>query len=609
MNIIKKIFLRVKKGDSIRIYTALVLSQSLIFCMFVFFAGGITLMLTVRMITENSRYYANMLLMETKQRIGIAMNEIETVSLNLARNKEVISYVHDQNLEIDQSARKNYEWFTKLSGLVDNIGTYEKGIHSIGVFSMGTWLYFGAINDKNIYSTEYLNPQYDILYSNDLRLTWLPMFELNYGQYQLISLQRMIIDTQKFMEVGVITINVKVQYFNQILASSQIEQNGDICIIDVNGNIVAWSNPNIQSDEIKYQLSKHVATKASDTIIKTIDAKQYLICFDTIKGCNWKVVGVFPLDQIKGGMRRNQLIIILSGIVGLLIALFTSAVIASKITAPINKLIDAMNIIQSGDLSVRAIDNSFFETEKLGYGFNKMLEDINQLIVKVYEEQIRERDAKIEAYQAQISPHFLYNTLETINALLIIDDNYKVSNLVTMLSDVFKYSVSGDDKMLTLKDDMHYVQKYLSIQKVRFGENLNYMVDIHPDVEKAFIMKLIIQPIVENAVMHGIEAKIGKSYILINAYTENNKLIISVSDNGKGMQKEKLDQLMSVETVLGKKGEHARIGINNVLNRIKLSYGPEYGLKIESTLGKGTKVEIILPLIIGEETNDKNNDC
>ena len=267
-----------------------------------------------------------------------------------------------------------------------------------------------------------------------------------------------------------------------------------------------------------------------------------------------------------------------------------------SITRPIRKLSEVTDQVAKGDLTVRSDVRSGAEVSVLSDSLNTMIDKIDVLLEQVKKEQIRLRKAEFELLQSQINPHFLYNTLDAIVWLAEAGEQKKVVSMVGSLSDFFRTSLNQGKDIITIKEELQHSRSYLEIQQMRYQDILNYEIHVPEELHRYLIPKITIQPLVENALYHGIKNKRGLGRIVISGRKEEDFLILQIEDNGIGMRKERLDQV--------KEGMNQKIptekdiyGLYNVNERIRLNFGEKYGLSIESTYGEGTVVSIILPYV------------
>lgn len=274
--------------------------------------------------------------------------------------------------------------------------------------------------------------------------------------------------------------------------------------------------------------------------------------------------------------------------------------LSNNITYRIIKLINYTKKVEKGDLDFQIEVEKNDEIGFLIKAFNKMTFRLNELINKTYKLEIREKEAQFKALQAQISPHFLYNALDTINWSLIENGDFKTSATLGALSEILRYSIDDFEKNVSINKEIKQVDNYLRIQKSRFEDRFNYSVNIDEDILNEKIPKLLLQPLVENAVVHGVENfKTGGS-IKVNGYSIGNKIIIEISDNGAGINSSKLKELnrrFNEKIEDNNKYKTSHIGLLNVNERIKLVYGNEYCMEIKSEVNKGTIIHLKLAKI------------
>jgi two-component system sensor histidine kinase YesM len=280
-------------------------------------------------------------------------------------------------------------------------------------------------------------------------------------------------------------------------------------------------------------------------------------------------------------------------------ALFLSFAIPNSIVKPIHHLIDVTNEVAKGDLTVCAKVTSGIEVRKLSDSLNSMIEKIDSLLAAVKTDETNLREAELELLQSQINPHFLYNTLDTIIWLAESGKQDQVVKMVKSLSNFFRTSLNHGDGMVTLREEERHVHSYLQIQQVRYQDILEYDIDFPDSLMEAIIPKITLQPLVENALYHGIKNRRGKGKITLNAANAGDDIIISVADNGIGMNRERLNQVIALlDKPAGSTNiypKHDSYGLYNVNERIKLKFGGHYGISIESEYGKGTCVKVKIP--------------
>ena len=294
---------------------------------------------------------------------------------------------------------------------------------------------------------------------------------------------------------------------------------------------------------------------------------------------------------------RNYSFVI--GAVTLFLAVIAALFFTSSIARPVGKLRLLMKKAEEGDLNVRFESEYNDEIGQLGNSFNNMINEISNLIEMVYIEQKSKREAELKTLQAQIKPHFLYNTLDTIQWMAQEHGANDIVEIIGALTRLFRIGLSKGKEMITVREELDHIRSYLIIQKARYGDKLEYEINFDQEILDCSVLKLILQPLVENAIYHGIKERRGVGRIVITAKKMQDSLIFTVSDNGAGITEEKLSEINDMlESRRMHKGSSLGYGIFNINERIKLSFGNDWGLKYSSIRGEGTTVKIKHPIIV-----------
>lgn len=278
----------------------------------------------------------------------------------------------------------------------------------------------------------------------------------------------------------------------------------------------------------------------------------------------------------------------------LLVILFLSYKIPLSITSPIRRLSEVTDQVAKGNLSVRASVKSSGEVATLSESMNTMIDKINELLEQVTKEQMRLRKAEFELLQSQINPHFLYNTLDTIVWLAEAGEHKKVVSMVGSLSEFFRSTLNQGKDIVSIREELQHVRSYLEIQQVRYQDILEYEINVPEDLGDNLIPKITIQPLVENALYHGIKNKRGLGKITITGRAVQGGFELLVEDNGIGIAQDRLMQVVE-KLKVGTQPSEDIYGVYNVNERIRLNFGENYGIKIDSVYGKGTLVRVFLP--------------
>lgn len=312
-------------------------------------------------------------------------------------------------------------------------------------------------------------------------------------------------------------------------------------------------------------------------------------------------------DTLQDQIRRFMVVCsVLIGVLIIVVAV-SAVMIVSGIIQPISQLNQATEKIAQGDFNARAQADSEDEVAELAVSFNKMAGSMQSLIDKVKEDERKMRKADLRLLQEQIQPHFLYNTLDTIVWLIESNEPDEAVTMVVTLSDFFREILSKGKEFISIKEEEKHISSYLQIQEMRYRDILEYDIQLDQVIYKYQILKLTLQPVVENALYHGIKYKRAKGCIHIHGEKEGDIIRLTVRDDGVGMDEEELEQLRQQIEKPCQETEKG-FGLANVNERIHMYFGPEYGMKIQSQKGKGTTVEIVIPAILEAPAEKTGND-
>lgn len=415
----------------------------------------------------------------------------------------------------------------------------------------------------------------------------------------VVSLSREITFNKNGKKVqGVLLVDMNFSAIDQLCQKVSLGKKGYIYIIDSKGNIVYHPQQQLINVGLKHENIDEVLEHVFGRYFDTLNGERRLITIDTVNYCRWRIVGIAYMDEIaviKNDIGNYALWIIA---VGILFVISISAFISAKISQPIKQLEKSMKMVEQGMFDITIDIKGEAEVAQLSKAFNLMISRIRRLMDQIVHEQESKRISELNALQAQINPHFLYNTLDSIVWMAENDKNKDVITMVTALARLFRISISKGRNVITVREELEHARNYLVIQKIRYKDKFKYVLEVQEETLECKTLKLILQPIIENAIYHGIEYMVDEGLIKISVSIVDGKLLYQVSDNGLGMNKETLNNLFDNVT---KSGEGSGVGVKNVHERVEIYYGKEYGLQIESELEVGTNVRILLPLIKDEK--------
>ncbi len=399
---------------------------------------------------------------------------------------------------------------------------------------------------------------------------------------------------------ALLTMDMETAYFNNILNDFKSSPNSIIIITDdsysvMMSNIPEMVGQNIQNE--KYTDDNYETSYSSK--IQKVNGVQMLVSVKKIPELKWSIISLSPLDELNGELVSFNKVMYAVLFICLGIAFLTALLLAGDISKPINKLVKSMSTVQNGNFEIDLVYKRKDEFSFLISRYKKMLSEIKELIDELYvselnkkKAELKAKDAELKALQAQINPHFLYNTLDSINWLAMKLNANDISIMVKSLSNFFRYSLSQGKNIITLEDETRQIESYLRIQEVRFKNKLSYVIDFQPDILKYYTVKLILQPLVENAIIHGIEKRKGEGFIEISGIQKDDTVEIRITDDGVGADADKLNGILD-----GRVKESASFGIKNVHGRIKHFFGEAYGLSYVNNEDSGITAIITIPAV------------
>jgi two-component system sensor histidine kinase YesM len=417
-----------------------------------------------------------------------------------------------------------------------------------------------------------------------------------YSADDVVSIVKAVIDHRTGRVRGVVLIDMKLQVVQDLFVDMKVGQGGFLFIEDAEGGTVyAPVNP------VVYRVRGEWLTGPKTSTVRRIGGADFQIIAQGSEYTGWKTIGVFPLNEIMGQVSLIRYYSFIIAGVTLFVAIVASIFFTGSIARPVIALRALMKEAEEGNLAVRFEGRQEDEIGHLGKSFNTMIGEIQKLIDMVYREQQSKREAELKSLQEQIKPHFLYNTLDTIHWMAQARGAADIVQIVSALTSLFRIALSRGKEMITLSDELEHVRSYLIIQKLRYEDKFDFSLCVDDEVLPFLVLKLTLQPLVENAIYHGIKEQRGHGTIRVDARRRDGMLVLRVSDDGVGMSG---DKLASVRALLSEapaeSSQKNGYGISNVNERIQLSFGKSYGLRFESEPGRGTTVEVLHPLIAAE---------
>ncbi|MEG1393105.1 MAG: sensor histidine kinase [Christensenellaceae bacterium] len=412
----------------------------------------------------------------------------------------------------------------------------------------------------------------------------------------VISLSRRIIDNRNNQIIGTQHVELNYRAIDKILSDINLGSKGYVFIVDKDGKYIYHPQLQLIYSGLKNEDIDEILATNLKTLENVKENKMYTI--SNVAGTDFKMVGVTFLDELVSAASEMNMIYIILALAMVGAAIIGSVELAKLITRPLDKLENAVNEVEQGNLDAKFEIKGTIETEKFASSLSSMTSTVKQLMEQIMEDQEMIRTSEIKALQSQINPHFLYNTLDSIVWIAEEAGNEQIKEMTVALANYFRIVLSSGKDIIDVADEISHIENYLVIQKMRY-ENLDFEIDVDKELLHLKMPKLILQPIVENAIYHGIKNNTNGGKIVVRGYIKDEKLFFEICDNGRGMRENELENIFKQKT--RQRIRQGGVGLNNVRERIELYYGAEYGIRFKSKFKEGTIVTITLP--IRHETN------
>jgi len=525
----------------------------------------------------------------------LRFNLDEFFSQSIETNQEIESLLIQNQMNIDSEFQKRVSSFFSTRNDILNVSIID--MEGEFLFSLpGTNInpeyelldedWYDLVADDNLlyYISE---PHVQNIYSNSRN--WV------ISVVQIIDIRESINNKK-----AVLIVDISIKKLDELCNSLNIGGSGYVFLTNANEKIIYHPQQALIYSGLKKEINP--GNFGESELVKNGNKDEVLITTKSLSFVDWKLVGVAHIESVAQKNNRifKEIVDVLPSVIIAIILI--SWFISGMISSPINELNSKMQLAQKGDFDATIqLKNSEKEVMELADSYNILLKRIKNLIEEKRIEHEAKRQSELNALQAQINPHFLYNTLDSIMWMAESGQNEEVVEMVTALARLFRISISKGQKIISVANELEHARNYLLIQKIRYKEKFTFTIKADEETKQLKTLKLILQPIIENAIYHGIEYMVDEGKIDIIVFTENDTLVFEIIDNGLGMEQETIQKLIhtkdsEVEPTQGGSG----VGVRNVDERIKLSYGDQYGLDITSALEIGTTVRITLPILESE---------
>jgi two-component system, sensor histidine kinase YesM len=557
--------------------------------------GGATYKLFSGAIERQTEQFYQSSLLETDRKIQYALNELNGVS----------------DLSITQPVIQQFLKQTYIGGLRWGDGAAERGlltdlnnlllshpkITSLTLYNQNELVHTtGSVPSLPLEALrkESWYPRVTALQGRPL---WLGPYENGLLNGQELTQVRTIKDSYSLEDIGTLVLTVRTDVIDHILWEAGTIQESEMLVVNRQGTVIFSKSGKHLNDKLQFSLSDPKGDRES--YVDRYEGKETFITYYPSRVEGWYLIALTPLDKMYAETYRIRNLAIGLIMLTLLSVLLFDLLFLRKLVRSIVAVIKALRLAEAGSFTEVPMGREAYRDESglLVRGFNRMSRQIQELITRVELEQQRKKEAEMQALVAQINPHFIYNSLETINSMAVLQGNKEISRLVISLGKLLRISISETQELIPIGTELEHVRHYLFIQTCRFGEKLLYELEVPERLKYHLSLKLIVQPIVENALYHGIERMQGQGTIRIRLLELGDDLIVEVADNGLGIEADRLEELFADVKPAVSKAKHRGVGMKNVHDRLRIRFGSRYGIIVCGAAGEGTIVRIRMPRV------------
>lgn len=507
---------------------------------------------------------------QTSQFIQSYIQKLEQTSTSLTKHSKVLSYAHQTTPEKALAVRELFDTILQTDkDLVAAVLVTKSGqvISTDQQISMKT--------SSDMMSEDWYN---QAIHQGAMPVLTPARMGSGDGQWVVSVTQELVDDNGE--NLGVLRLDIGYDTIASYLSKLQLGKKGFAFIVNKEHQFVYHPQKTVYTSSQEMEAMKpYIETRDSYT-----SDKQYYVSQKAVSGTDWTLIGVSSLEELHKVQGNILLTLVGTAFLGLIICFSVIWGLVRRWTAPLQSLKNTMTSVGQGESRLRAKEVGAPEFVHLAQQFNQMLDRIDQLMLDVRDQEASARRYELQALSSQINPHFLYNTLDTIVWMAEFNDSKRVVNVTKSLAQYFRLALNQGRDFIRLADEIDHVRHYLFIQKQRYGDQLQYEIAEEELFDDFLLPKLVLQPLVENAIYHGIKEKNGGGKISLAVQSDQKSLIISIEDDGVGFQTQSKGSQQSVK--------RGGVGLKNVDQRLRLHFGDRYKMKITSKKTKGTKIEI-----------------
>ena len=541
----------------------------------------------------------DVVIQDTQQLLGQVEMNLNTYLRNMMRISDAMYYNVIKNVDFardDISQELNLLYEVNKDNLV-SISCFTEAGELIGASPVGTMKDNADIQDQTWFTSA--KDKMENLHFSELHVQ--NIFENSSGRYYwVVSLSRGVeLTSDGKLSGGILLVDMDFSGIRQLFTKVNSQELSYVYLVDGDGKIIYHPRQNLIFSNMLKENNQQAVSYSDGLHRENFQGQDRMVMVKTVGYTGWKIVSVTPMTNFYQNFSQTRIMAVIIIIISILVMIFANQFVAVRVSMPLKSLEDSLRGIgvEQERLAEGAGEGIYIggppEIQHLGETIKSMVKQLRKLTDDIVKEQEEKRKSELDALQSQINPHFLYNTLDSIMWMIEAEQYDDAVSMVQALGRLFRISLSKGKNIITVGDELQHARSYLDIQKYRYKNKFVSCFEIEEGIEKYKTIKLIIQPLIENAIYYGMEYMDGDGEITVRAYTRRSDLFIEVEDNGLGMPEEQVERLLTDDTRIRSKG--SGIGLRNVHQRIQLYFGKAYGLKIISEPDQGTIVRIHLP--------------
>jgi len=594
-NLMRKLLLRDRS-----LMTKLTVYSALLVIIPMLFVGAIAYVLSSQTLESEARRYSWQIIEQVKRYVEDYLRGYELDTLKIVNHPDTVAYLKLETKEELSSP----DMVASVRNVLKNFAYSQSDVTNITIV-LDDLFTLQSANEEDIPIIEGLEhePWYQSVPLTGPPQVYSRMIRWKGREEPVLSMMKRIVNPQTRDPYGMLIIDLNYKRLQEAASDIRLGESGQgyLFIIDHKGQIVYHPNMQRIGSSIAPSLLLTMQDTTSGSFVSGQDADRMLYTYSLSERFDWYVVTTIQYDELMSSRTWMGNTIFYTTAASMVIAFILSIGLASSIVRPIKRLYQYMRKVEKGDFTDRVKVESEDELGMLSASFNKMVARLAELVEEVYlsklratEMHLREKESELRMLQAQINPHFLYNTLETIRGMALEHDRMDIASMSAALARIMRYNVKQTDTDVTVRQEVEIVDVYLQIQKYRFEERLQYAIDMPDWAMDQRIVKLALQPLIENSIIHGLEPGGGQTHIRLTAEKlDKDSFCILISDDGAGMSVDRLEAIRA--SLDDMQSDPSHIGLQNVHRRIRHLFGERYGLQVDSREGAGTAVRIVLP--------------